>query len=288
MLYPIRQSIALSNTLLRHYNYAKNSDDHQIVLDLSKSKSLTPFAIIMLTSTIFECHKQGKECTYRRPANRKLQSFFRDIGFNDFFGLDGKALPGDLIRTGRVLLRRCVGLDYMLIENISEIIDYNLNISPGVKGSLRMSLQETMTNVIDHSEVNDYLVCAYTYKRRKQIRLCIADLRVGIFDSLNKSPKYAGALNNDYYAIRKATENGVSSREARDGMGLNHIKQFIKVNQGQMCIISGRGKVYWKYDQSKILEQTMQTPFRGTIVKLIINIDKEGFYFLSNEEEYLF
>ena len=151
-----------------------------------------------------------------------------------------------------------------------------------------MSLQEAMTNVIDHSRVQEYYVCAYTFPAKKQIRLCIADLGIGIYQSLNESASYGGKFKNDYEAIRMSTENGVSSRQARDGMGLNHIKMFIKANEGQLCIISGRGKVYWKYDHGNILEQKMQMPFNGTIVKLIINIDKEGFYFLSDESDYLF
>jgi len=55
-----------------------------------------------------------------------------------------------------------------------------------------------------------------------------------------------------------------------------------------MCIISGKGKVFCKYDHGNILNQKMVTPFKGTIVKLIINIDKKGFYFLSSEKDYLF
>jgi len=55
-----------------------------------------------------------------------------------------------------------------------------------------------------------------------------------------------------------------------------------------MCIISGSGKVYWKFDQGKILEQKMRIPFGGTIVKLIINTNKAWHYFLSSEKDYLF
>jgi hypothetical protein len=51
---------------------------------------------------------------------------------------------------------------------------------------------------------------------------------------------------------------------------------------------SAVNKVFWKYDHGKIMDQKMEIPFPGTIVKLIINIDKEGFYFLTNEAEYIF
>lgn len=285
--YPIRQSVAFSNTLFSLYNQAKDSQDSEIIFDLKRSKLLTPFGIIMLTSTVLECQKQGKKCKYIEPENQNLRRFIMECGFNDFFGLKSKAPKRDLIRTGRVQLIQPKGIDYYIIENLSDIIDFHMNISPGVKDSIKMSLQETMTNVVDHSGVVGYLVCAYTYPSKEQIRLCIADSGRGILQSLRSSPSYR-YLSNDYMAIKEATENGVSCRKERAGLGLNHIKQFLKVNKGQMCIISGKGKVYWKFDQGKILKQKMKMPFNGTIVKLIINTNKDWRYFLSNEQDYLF
>jgi hypothetical protein len=123
-----------------------------------------------------------------------------------------------------------------------------------------MSLQEAMTNVIDHSGVNDYFVCANSYRDQGLIRLCIADLGKGILESL-KSIKEYEILKDDYDAIRQATNEGVSSRPGRAGLGLTHIKNFIKINEGQMCIISGKGKVFWKYDHGKIMDQKMEIPF---------------------------
>jgi hypothetical protein len=143
-----------------------------------------------------------------------------------------------------------------------------------------------MTNVIDHSGVQNYYVCAYTYPDKGQLRLCMADRGIGILRSLNRSGKYS--LKSPHEAILLATTEGVSSRPSRAGLGLSHLKNFAKVNNGQMCIISGRGKVFWKYDQGKILKQRMIKPFTGTVVKFVINTDKEGLYFLAEEENFLF
>ena len=285
--YPKRQSIDMSRNLFKLYDMAKNTVENDIAFNLSRTESLTPFGIIVLTSTISECLKQGKQCTYIEPQDATLKTFLADTGFTKHFGLNSKSPQWDSIQTGRVQLRKIPGVDPDFIETMTNIFDYHLNISPGVKGSLRMSLIETMINVVDHSEVKDYYVCAWTYPEKRQIRLCIADLGIGILRSLKTSPDHS-VLNDDYQAIRKSIEPGVSCRSGRDGMGLNHIRNFIKVNEGQMCIISGNGKVFWKFDQGKTLNQNMPVPFHGTIVKLLINIDKEGFYFLSDEKDYLF
>jgi hypothetical protein len=201
------------------YHVALNSKDDKICFDLSRSKSLTPFGVIMLTSTIVDCFGNGKDCSFRRPANRTLENFLRNIGFYNFFDLKGQIDEKDLIKTETVQLRRCQGLDFEIIERLTDLFNFHLNLSPGVYGSLRMSLQEAMTNVIDHSGVNDYFVCANSYRSQKLIRLCIADLGQGILKSLKSSEKYQ-MLRDDYDAIRQATNEGVSSRPRRAGLGL--------------------------------------------------------------------
>jgi hypothetical protein len=241
----------------------------------------------MLTATISECQNMGKECLYQRPTNDRLQRFLNQIGFNKYFGLRGQDPGLDTIATGRVQLRTIKGLDPMFIETMIEIFEHHLNISPGVKGSLTMSLLETMTNVVDHSKSEHYYVCGWTDRRKKEIRLCIADLGIGIANSLRSSDKYK-TISDDHEAIKMATDEGVSCRPGRAGLGLNHIKGFLFVNKGQMCIISGSGKVYWKFDRGETLKQTMDAPFNGTVIKWIVNYAKDWFYFMSNEEDYLF
>jgi len=287
--YPQKQSVAFSNTLFRLYEIAKDTDEDEINFDLSRSESLTPFGIIMLTATVAECLHRRKQCLYQAPQKSEFKRFLTDIGFHEYFGLadkQGKGV-GNIIETGAVQLRRVDGLNPMIIDTLIEILDYHLKISPGVKGSLQMSLLETMQNVVDHSEVESYYICCWNYPYKREIRLCITDLGIGIRASLAKNKEYA-SLTNHHEAIIRATDEGVSSRSGRDGLGLAHIKQFLRVNKGRMCIISGRGKVFWKFDQGKMLKQSMSQFFNGTIVKLIINTGKEGFYFLTSEEEYLF
>jgi hypothetical protein len=285
LAYPKRQSIAFSDTMIRLYNLAKDTTDDEVEFDLSKSESLTPFGIIMLTSTIEECFRRGKKCSYVEPRKPSLKAFLGDIGFDSFFHLKTDVVP-DKMRAGTFQLTRVKGLDALIAETLTEIIGYHVNISPGLNYSLRLSLNELMTNVIAHSGVEDYYVCAYTYTDRRQLRLCIADRGIGILRSLNRSKKYN--LRNSHDAIILATTEGVSSRAERAGLGLSHLKGFAKVNEGQMCIISGRGKVFWKYDQGKILKQRMIKPFTGTVVKFVINTDKEGLYFLVGEKDFLF
>jgi len=286
--YPKKQSIAFSNQMFDLYHQAKTTTADEICFDLTRTESFTPFGIVMLTATIAECLSRWKRCRYCAPQRPKAQKFFREVGFNNYFKLlDGAHVEPHNIRTGDIQLVRLTGLNTVIADTISDIIDYHLRISEGLKGSLRLSISEAITNVIDHSGANDYYVCCWNYPALKQIRLCIADLGMGIRASLTKRSEYS-YIRHDHQAILKAIENGVSSRAEKAGLGLDHISRFLRVNKGQLCIISCRGKVFWKFDQGKIMEQQMKTPFHGTIIKMIINSDRESLYFLSNETEYLF
>lgn len=286
--YPQKQSIAFSNYLFDLYHQAKHTTADEICFDMTRTESFTPFGIIMLTATIAECQNRGKKCKYISPVKKSAQRFFREVGFNNYFQLlDGAHTEPHNIRTGDIQLSRLTGLNTQIADTITEILNYHLRISEGLKGSLRLSISEAITNVIDHSGVNDYYICCWNYPSLKKIRLCITDLGIGIRSSLTKRGQYS-YITTDHQAILKAIENGVSSRPGRAGLGLDHISRFLRVNKGQLCIISCRGKVFWKFDQGKTLEQKMKTPFNGTVIKMIINSDRDSLYFLSNETEYLF
>ncbi len=95
-------------------------------------------------------------------------------------------------------------------------------------------------------------------------------------------------LADHHEAINLATQEGITSKSKHAGLGLHHIKKFLEVNRGQMCIISGHGKVFWKFDRGEKKNQSMDHYFSGTILKLVINTSKDHGYCLASEEEPIF
>jgi len=285
LTFPKKQSIAYSRSILSLYDQALKTQDKDILFDLSKSESITPFSLLIHAALINKCLKKGKKCKYVKPEKRSLQLYLKDMGFNDFFWPSKNSVKFIPISIDRVQLRRPSGIDYQLAEQVITVFDKHLILSMGVKDSLNMSIREIMTNAVDHSGEKKYYICAQASRKRRQILLCIIDLGKGIYKALK--PNYSG-LKNDYEAIEEAIKEGVSSRDSRAGFGLYHIKRFIEVNRGKMWIISGNGKVMWSGAQMLPQRQSMNTPFGGTIVNLLINIDRETFYFMSDEVEEFF
>jgi hypothetical protein len=100
LTYPKRVSIAFSDTMIRLYNLAKSAKDNDVVFDLSKSESLTPFGVVMLTSTIDECFRKKKKCSYIEPIKPSIKAFLVDIGFNSLFHLNTGDIVPDRMQTG--------------------------------------------------------------------------------------------------------------------------------------------------------------------------------------------
>ncbi len=287
--FPKLQTLAFSNRLLSLCHEARNSDCKDVYFDLSKTEFITPFGIILLTGTIAECLAQQKSTKYLRPGKPATNKFMSGIGFYKFFKIREEEHK---IESRHVQLKRIYEVDYLLTDQILDVFRASIRMSDGVIGSLKMALNELMTNAFDHSDSRrGCYVCAQTYNRRRTIRLCIADFGIGILESLRKVDSFK-SLKTDDDAIMLSVQQGVTSRTGKDaGYGLSHINRFIEVNEGTMHILSGNGKVAWNYSGIKKRrkeKQTMHHPFEGTIINLTINADGEGYYFMQSGDGAIF
>lgn len=289
LCFPKLQTVAFSNALINLCHSARTSGEDTIIFDLSKTAFITPFGLVLLAGTIAECMAQSKKAKYKRPDKSTTRKFLSGIGFNEFFKISQNG--GHTVVSPNVQLKRLKQIDYFLTDQILEVFRHSLHMSQGVVGSLKLALNELMTNAFDHSEsTRGCYVCAQSYHVAKKIRLCISDFGIGILAALRNVPSYS-SLGNDYDAIKLSVEEGVTSRIGKTaGYGLTHIQRFIKVNQGKMYMLSGKGKILWDYSGTKFREkkQTMHNAFQGTIIELEINAAREGFYFLKSESDPIF
>lgn len=279
IIFPKLSTIAHADKIIKSCVDAQKSKE-SLTFDFEKTTWMDPFAITVISGTIQRCLQAKKRgVTYIPPEDKKLKDYLSQIGFNTFFHLNGK----DIHKDTSVELAQLTALKPLYIENLIILIDSKMRLSQGVKDSLKMSLQEILTNVFDHSKSeNGCFVCAQYYPAKKTIRLCITDFGVGILSTLKK--KYE--VTNDIDAIKLSVKERVTSRPQSAGFGLTNIRNFLKVNEGTLAIISGKGKV--NFYSNKVESYNISKGFEGTVVNLKINANKESFYFLTDEEEYIF
>ncbi len=284
--YPRVQTVALSNRLFRNCQEARECTEEETTFDLSATEFITPFGIVLLAGTIGECQRSGKKCKYLRPRKETTKKFLSGIGFNTFFKIKDESHK---IESPHVQLKRIYSMDYLLTDQIIDVFNSAIRMTEGVRGSLKLAINELMMNAFDHSgSMIGCYVCAQRYSQARKIRLCITDFGVGLYNKL--SAKYP--VSDTHAAIRLAIKEGITTREGQTGgYGLSHINRFIEINEGKMCIMSGDGKVLWDYkttSRAKVKNQTMHFPFGGTIINLEINVDGEGFYFLESQDGGIF
>jgi len=273
-----------SRSVLKLCNRAIRRRKTDIMFDLSTVEFITPFGITVISGTTTQCLRAGKRVFYRLPRKNEVHQYLSSIGFLDFFEMN--AIGAQQRRTS-IALRQLMGLDPIYIDDLVQLIDFNMNLSRGVRDSIRLSVQELLTNAFDHSRSPiGCFVCAQFTPKRQLIRLSVTDFGIGIFRALTTVKAYSN-VKNSHAAITLALEEGVSSRRGKTaGYGLWHIRRFARVNKGTMTVISGDGKV--NFYHKSIEPRPMPSEFKGTAIELKINADKEGFYFLTGERESLF
>jgi anti-sigma regulatory factor (Ser/Thr protein kinase) len=235
--------------------------------------------VTVIAGAITECLRQGKKVQYRRPREDQVERWLSSISFSRLFHIDEMSAA---TRSTSTELRLLTSLDPIYIDDLVNLLDANMNLSTGVRDSIKMSVQELLTNVFDHSNSTvGCFVCAQFTPKSQRIRLSVTDFGIGILKAL-KSVKIYSGLRTSHEAITRAVEEGVSSRQGKTaGFGLTHIRRFMRVNQGTMTVISGDGKVNF-YEKS-IERRPMPSHFTGTAIELKISADKGGFYFLTDE-----
>jgi len=281
--FPRLVTAANSKSVLRLCNRAIRRLDSEVTFDLSRAEFITPFGVTVIAGTITSCIELGKNVLYRRSEKADVESWLSSISFSRLFQVDALSQAA---RESSIELRQLKRLNPIYVDDLVSLLDHNMNLSPGVRDSIKLSLQELLTNVFDHSNSDiGCFVCAQYTPRSQLIRLSVMDVGIGILHSLRKVKQYSG-LTNSHEAITLAVEEGVSSRKGKAGLGLSHIRRFARVNQGTLTVISGNGKVNF-YSKS-IEPRPMPSKFQGTAIELRINADKQGFYFLTSEKDFIF
>ncbi|HLF90429.1 MAG TPA: ATP-binding protein [Anaerolineales bacterium] len=144
------------------------------------------------------------------------------------------------------------------------------------------SIFEIFSNAVIHSETKlGIFACGQFFPKMNRLDFSIADLGIGIQKNLIK--KRALRLSPEQ-AINWAMEgrNTTKTGSIPGGLGLKLLREFIRLNQGHIQIVSNQG--YWEQmSDGKVVMKTFPFPFPGTVVNIEINTADINTYRLSSE-----
>jgi hypothetical protein len=156
-----------------------------------------------------------------------------------------------------------------------------LSMTPAAKKYLLVNFCEVFGNCVGHSNSSFITACGQFFSQKKRVNFTIVDCGVGIYQNvinyLNMDLAHHETIN---WAMK--LKNSTRPDDEVGGLGLHILREFLKLNEGTLQIISGAG--YWSEEKSVNFATDLSDKFPGTIINMSLNLNDLKVYFLAGEE----
>lgn len=179
-------------------------------------------------------------------------------------------------------------------ENASSIMDYLktkwlgrgwVHVSELLRDAIVGRVWEIYANAFEHGQSPiGIFSCGQRYPYHHELKLTVVDFGVGIPSNVrlffrdDPRSRFLSAAS----CLKWAFESGTTTKPngTSRGMGLDLLKNFVKVNRGRLEIFSHEGYALISEGQETFMNR--QTFFEGTLVNITLRCD-ESYYQLSSE-----
>jgi len=260
-----------------------------IELDFTRCKFLMQNAVAILGGLAKLIEHNGCSVTFRwDTVNEKVRRSLERNGFLDFFG-QSSSTPVDGKRKRKP--RNVVPFRQDLVARESDIIRYlyqnwigggHVHLSPLLTDHIVAKMWEIYANAFDHADSPvGIFSCGQYYPQRHLLKLTVVDFGAGIpFRVRRHLGKRMNAADALQWAFQRGNSTKADAEGIARGMGLDLLREFVKLNQGKLEVFS--------YDGFARIGR-MQTfgaqhpSFVGTVVNITFSCD-ESYYRLASEQ----
>jgi len=154
-------------------------------------------------------------------------------------------------------------------------------MSEGLGRRFRDSILEIFINAAMHSETRlGIFACGQFFPIQHRLDFCVADAGIGFAAKIERELKLA---LDPGQAISWALKAGNTTRkgDVPGGLGLKLLREFVKLNDGRLQIVSSKG--YWEYAGGQETVKILDNPFPGTVLNIEINTADARSYCLESE-----
>lgn len=159
-------------------------------------------------------------------------------------------------------------------------------LSKNAKKEIIRSIFEIYSNAILHGNCDYVYSCGQFFPTKNPPRIDFTIVDLGSTIQKNVSDFLMDNLSGKdaiKWAISENNTTKPKSNNIPGGLGLKLMLEFVKLNKGQVQMISGDG--YWQFDKKGEFKDDLRSHFPGTIVNLEFNLDDSSFYYLKSEHE---
>lgn len=261
----------------------ERSQNKNIILDFTECSFLRHPAVAFIGGLIRHAASLGKTVTIDWPTVRQhVRNNLAQNGFASMFGdtdaigpWRGNSIPyrEDHLEDGPAVM------EYLQTSWLGRKW---VNVSDELASAIQGKVWEIYANCFEHSRSKvGVFTCGQHYPNEKRLGLCVIDFGVGIphkVRSFLRKPhlRPEEALK---WAFRSGTSTSSDKRKGR-GIGLNLLKEFVELNDGQLSIYSDGGHA--RVTGGGEVFRRVSSPFQGTIVDIRFICDEDR-YALASE-----
>jgi hypothetical protein len=180
----------------------------------------------------------------------------------------------------------------VLLGDIVEFVQYGtsakakwlgrgwISVSTSLRDAIVGRVWEIHTNAFEHSHSPvGIFSCGQHYPRRKLLELTVVDFGVGIPSNARlfvRNPAFSAGrtLQWAFQAGNTTKPNGRGR-----GMGLDLLKEFVRINKGRLEVFSHEG--YARIDEKEERYETRPSMFEGTVLNISLQCDDRYYCFKS-------
>lgn len=156
-------------------------------------------------------------------------------------------------------------------------------MSKAVSDNIRDSLLELFKNVSDHTNSTAIYTCGQYFPKSEVLYFTIVDAGTTIYGNVKRFHELR-KLEVPKCCLEWAIGEGNTTLETKTprGIGLSLIRDFVKLNKGEIYIVSGMET----YEMAKAKERykSFKESFPGTIVTIGFNLKDKSSYHMKSEE----
>lgn len=261
--------------MLKIVELISKSGESNIVLDFSNNRFVTPIFVVPLLVFINGSDKKIEFTNlgrYLETICLNVDGLKPELMGNQLFENHIKSFSS---RTYLPIINFSAQLNQhvernLIMSTVESILKNQLNIDMNVMVGLKYIIQESIDNIVEHSQSNRAYVFCQSYPRKKHLDICIADNGITLLGSYLKSG--LKDIYDHYTAIVEANK-GVSTKNLPDaenrGYGIITSKKML-VNglKGNYVMLSGNALHLKSADADEYLVLPGSISLKGTIVAI--------------------
>jgi hypothetical protein len=265
-------------------DFAQSAD--AVSFDFRKCRFLMQNGVAVLGGLAMLLKSQGKRVEFKWGSMRPtIAASLANNGFLGFFGQSGMRTTGTAAEFRQdTTLQKEPLVGYLVQDWIGT---GRIELSAALKEAIVSTAWEIYANAFEHSgSPVGVFSCGQHYPNKHLLELTVVDFGCGIPSKVRqflKRPRMSGAEALEWAFHRG---NTTSQRGFARGMGLDLLKEFVKVNRGQVSIFSHDAfaivdaRLPQQKDRELVYGKSL-IPFAGTLANIVFRCTRHYYSFAS-------